>query len=984
MATLTDLLTSKIPPQNLEAERAILGAILLENETLPRAIEILTPPDFYKEGHRKLFSTMIGLFERNEPVDLLTLSEELRRRGELDEVGGPAALAALVEEAATAAHFGSYAVIVREKALLRELIRIATEVIGQSYEAKEDVESLLDQAERMIFQISERRLQGTAIQIRTILRETYEHIEQRYERKEHVTGVPTGFTDLDQMTSGLQDGDFVIVAGRPSMGKAQPLDANVKTLTGWKRMGELRLGDELASVDGRRSRVAGLFPQGVEQLYRVTFSDGRSTEVSGNHLWRIYYRGWREPRTLTTECVAEMLRAKRYRHRLWIDMPSGDYGHSQALPLDPWLLGALLGDGTLSGSSLRFSTSQQEMLERLGQRAGEGFLLRAVGGYDWRIVQASGAHRKGLMGVAPNGLMEALRSLGLWGIRSGEKFVPDIYLTAAREPRLELLRGLMDTDGWVERWGSTRFCSSSERLARDVAELVRSLGGWCSVRKRSTTRGRAFVCNIHYAEPKSVFRLSFKRDRAWTEPRRKWRPVVLSIVPSRVTETQCIAVTHPSGLYITDDYVVTHNTAFALNVAQHVGCEPYRKQVLIFSLEMSKEQLVQRLLCSEARVDSHRVRTGYMESKDWPRLTNALGRLADSRIFVDDSAALSVLEARAKARRMKAEHGLDLVIIDYLQLMRGRGGAENRQQEISEISRSLKALAKELRLPVVGLSQLSRAVETRGTRDYRPQLSDLRECVTGETLVVLGDGRRIPIRDLVGTAPEVWAMSPEGRLVVAKSEKIWRVGVRPVFAVQLASGRVIRATERHRLYAAQGWRTVGDLAAGDRVAIARRLPEPAFPECWSDLRALRGTAYGGSSHFRFAPSRTVLAEYAEILNDEELYGRATNDLFWDRIVAIQAEGEEDVFDLTVPGPASWLADGVVSHNSGALEQDGDLIIFLYRPERYKKEEEIREEDRNLAEVIVGKQRNGPTGTIRLTFLPEYARFEKREVRRQPF
>jgi len=522
-------------------------------------------------------------------------------------------------------------------------------------------------------------------------------------------------------------------------------------------------------------------------------------------------------------------------------------------------------------------------------------------------------------------------------------------------------------------------------------------------------------------------------------------------------------------------------------------------------------------------------------------------------------------------------------------------------------------------VPVVALSQLSRAVEMRATRDYRPQLSDLRECVTGETFVVLSDGQRVPIRDLVGTAPEVWAMSPEGELVAAKTEKIWRVGTRPVFVIRLASGRVIRATEQHRLFAARGWSRVSELSVGDRLAIARRIPEPAFPDCWSDLRVallghligdgsylvsqplryttsseensrlvsdaareefgcevkrykgrrtwhqllisgngnrwrphgvnrwlrelevfgqrsyekripasvfrlpnrqialllrhlwatdgtivtrtrgrgsqgvsystnspglagdvaalllrlgivarissarkghyrptffvtvsggsdqrrflqvvgafgprvpqaerleaalaahkintnvdtlpredfervktlmreqgisqrriatLRRTAYGGSSHFRFAPSRSVLAEYAEILNDEELRGRATNDLFWDRISAIEADGEEEVFDLTVPGPASWLADGIVSHNSGALEQDGDVVLFLYRPERYKKDEEVTDEDRNLAEVIVGKQRNGPTGTIRLTFLPEYARFDERdESRRQPF
>ncbi|HET8578384.1 MAG TPA: replicative DNA helicase [Methylomirabilota bacterium] len=448
MATLADLLTSKIPPHSLEAERAVLGAILLERDSLPKAVELLRPSDFYKEGHRKIFDAMIALFERTEPVDLLTVSEELKRRAELEEVGGPAALAALVDEAATAAHLLTYGALVREKALLRDLIRVATEIIGQSYEAREDVDKLLDDAERVIFQISERRMQGSAIPVRSILKDTFEHIERLYDRKEHVTGVATGFEELDQMTSGFQSSDFIIIAGRPSMGK----------------------------------------------------------------------------------------------------------------------------------------------------------------------------------------------------------------------------------------------------------------------------------------------------------------------------------------------------TAFALNIAKFAGLE-HRKHVLIMSLEMSKEQLVQRLLCSEAKVDSHKVRTGYLDQRDWTRLTNAAGRLAEAPIYIDDSPALTVLEARAKARRMKAEHGLDLIIIDYLQLMRGRN-QENRQQEISEISRSLKALAKELTVPVVALSQLSRAVESRERKE--PQLSDLRE-------------------------------------------------------------------------------------------------------------------------------------------------------------------------------------------SGALEQDADVILFLYRPERYGLQSE--EGDR-VADVIIGKQRNGPTGKINVTFIPEYASFE-RLARREP-
>jgi replicative DNA helicase len=198
----------------------------------------------------------------------------------------------------------------------------------------------------------------------------------------------------------------------------------------------------------------------------------------------------------------------------------------------------------------------------------------------------------------------------------------------------------------------------------------------------------------------------------------------VSIEPVRMAEAQCISVTHPSGLYITDDYIVTHNTAFALSIAQHVGIKLHMK-ILILSMEMSSQQLVQRMLSSEGRVDSLSVRTGRLQAQDWHRLTSAAGRLSEAPIFIDDSPGLSVLEVRAKARRMKSEHGLDLIVIDYLQLMRGRANLDNRQQEISEISRSLKALAKELNVPVVALSQLSRAIETRG--DNTPRLSDLRE-----------------------------------------------------------------------------------------------------------------------------------------------------------------------------------------------------------------------------------------------------------------
>ena len=376
---------SKIPPQHLEAEEFVLGAILIDNQAMNKVLEVLSPSAWYREAHRKIFQAMIELTEVNEAIDQVTVSECLRRRNELDQIGGAAYLAKLVAQVPTAANVRHHAKIVQEKALLRNLITVATDIVASGYRDSEKVEDLIDQAERSIFEIAERKMRPSFVPVREIVKASFETIERLYEKKERVTGVPTGFTDLDEMTSGLQPSDLIIVAGRPSMGK----------------------------------------------------------------------------------------------------------------------------------------------------------------------------------------------------------------------------------------------------------------------------------------------------------------------------------------------------TALALSIAQYAAIEK-RETVAIFSLEMSKEQLVLRMLCSEARVDAHKLRSGFLGRTDWPKLTSAAGRLAEAPIYIDDSPAMTVLEMRAKARRLKAERGLGLVIVDYLQLMRGRGGADNREQEISDISRSLKALAKELAIPVIALSQLSRAVETRGG-DKKPQLSDLRE-----------------------------------------------------------------------------------------------------------------------------------------------------------------------------------------------------------------------------------------------------------------
>src|SRR5262249_877340 len=215
MAALVEL-PGKIPPHNLEAERAVLGAILMEPTTLARAIEVLDADEFYKDGHRKIYGAMVRLFERSEPADVLTVTEELRRAGELEEVGGQTALATLMEEGTVATQFGAYAQIVRDKAQLRELIRVAPEISDHAFGEREDVRTPGARREQMVFRIWDRRLHKPAIPVRETPTRTIEHIESLYRRKEHITGVPTGFRELDKLTAGFQRSDFVIIAGRPS------------------------------------------------------------------------------------------------------------------------------------------------------------------------------------------------------------------------------------------------------------------------------------------------------------------------------------------------------------------------------------------------------------------------------------------------------------------------------------------------------------------------------------------------------------------------------------------------------------------------------------------------------------------------------------------------------------------------------------------------------------------------------------------------
>lgn len=551
----------------------------------------------------------------------------------------------------------------------------------------------------------------------------------------------SGISSLSRWIGGWRRKRFYVIAGRPSMGKAQPLDAKVRTTAGWKPMGEIRIGERLKSIDGKQSFVSGIFPQGEKEVFQVTFSDGRTTRCCGEHLWLVHCRHWPDPKTLSTDQVSELLAKRRYQGRLWIDhAPASSWGGNveTSLPIDPYVLGALVGDGGLSQSHVRLTSASQELLDEFEQRL-NGDDLRKVSGakYGYSVSRATR--------LLENNTLVGLKALGLFGKRSWEKFIPRAYLDARPYQRLQLLRGLLDTDGWIEKHNSVQFSTASVQLAQDVQEVARSLGAWCAIRQKTPTyrhRGEkkvgrtAWVLTISHPDPASLFFVSHKSSVAHGRSRRKM-PVFRSIVRDGVDVCQCITVTHPSHLYFTDDYIVTHNSTLALSALLRTAIKGHG--VVLFALEMGKDEVSEIALCDLAWSAHRRIeykditatavhKEGFEEK--YADILQVQPLLNSLPFYMTEKGGLSVPDIRSQAlhykQRLEAEgKRLDVICVDHLGLLKSSGKYRgNKVAETEEISASLKELAKELNCAVIAVAQLSR--QTEGRDDKRPTLADLR------------------------------------------------------------------------------------------------------------------------------------------------------------------------------------------------------------------------------------------------------------------
>jgi len=865
----------RMPPQAVDVEQSVLGAMLIEREAIPRAIEVLPADAFYEPRHQRIYAAMQALFERGNPVDLVTLTEELKRRGDYEQIGGYY-LSELTTRVASAANVEYHARIIAEKSLLRKLIATMTGVVGQAYDPTTDAFDLLDDAERQIFQISESQLRRGAVPMREVVRGTFEQLHRLHGRVGGITGVPSGFTQLDNLTGGWQNSDLIIIAARPSMGKCLGRGTRVLMYDGTlKAVEDVEVGDLLMGDDSTPRRVRSL-ARGREMMYWVRQRHGIDYRVNESHILSLK-KSRREGRVPRGTVVNVSVRDYLGKSGKWKNDHKG-YKVAVAfperpLPVDPYILGIWLGDGKTDDA--RIYTTDEEVaayLHAYAEADGAEVRLSDVDrcpGY--RITKGRSRARH------ETSLHQALRELGVLG----DKHIPHAYLANSRRNRLQLLAGLIDSDGRCNKGhgGTYEITQKSERLARQIKFLCDTLGYRTSLRAkmaRCQTGAESTVWRVRFNGnvDEIPVRIDRKKAAPWTDFR-DWTVTGVTVEPDRVDDYFGFEI-DGNRLFLLEDGTVTHNTAMSLAMMRNAALHPEKPvAVAYFSLEMSAGQLAQRLLTSEARVDAQAARTGRLHDDEWPKLARAAGRLAEAPVFIDDTPGLGILELRAKCRRLKAEHNIGLVIVDYLQLMHGtvQSKSANREQEIAQISRSLKGLAKELDVPVIALSQLSRAVETRGG-DKRPQLSDLREsgCLTADTLVTLADtGRRVPIGELAAMHPEggfhVWALNPATlKLEVAEVSRAWQTGTKPVFRLTTRLGRTIRATANHKFLTVEGWKPLDALAEGEHLALPRRLGQPEEATMTPDELALLGHLIGdGCTLPRHAVQYTTreddLAEY---------------------------------------------------------------------------------------------------------------------------
>ena len=710
----------RTPPHDLLAEQSTLGGMLLSADAVADVVESIRGTDFYVPKHELIFEAILTLYSHGEPTDVVAVTDELIKTGDLQRSGGADYLHSLTSIVPTAANSAYYASIVRERALLRRLVEAGTRIVQMGFNGQGDALDLVNNAQAEIYSVTGNEQTEDYVALQVAVDAAMEEIDLARGRDGQMTGIPTGFAGLDQLTNGLHPGQMIVVAARPAMGKALALDTPLPTPSGWTTMGAVKVGDELFDADGRPTRVvAATEVMRGRPCYEVVFSDGSTIIADAEHQWvtetRAARRGVRgEAAVVTTVQMHETLTVgsdARANHSVRtagaLQAPDAD------LPVAPYALGAWLGDGHSDGARITSETDEiPSYIARSGWSGSNVQLLERVA-----------------VSTRDDPFTALLRKAGVLG----DKHVPAAYLRASEAQRRELLAGLLDTDGTVVRGvGSCQFAVTNKRLADSVYELVVSLGYRCGrttkrVKGRTESSSTCYILNFSTTD--DVFWLDRKRALHEQErpanTLRTSRRYVTAVRPIQSVPVRCVQVDNDEHLYLAGESMIpTHNSTLALDFARASAIK-HKRPTVFFSLEMGKTEIAMRLMSAEGAVPLQSMRKGTLDTRDWTTIASTRGRINDAPLYIDDSPNMTLVEIRAKCRKLKQRVGLEMVVIDYLQLMTSGKRVESRQQEVSEFSRALKLLAKELQVPVIALSQLNRGPEQRA--DKKPAISDLRE-----------------------------------------------------------------------------------------------------------------------------------------------------------------------------------------------------------------------------------------------------------------